>query len=82
MTYPEAASENFYEGLEAVVSAFPLSDMLILLGDFNARVGRDHQAWEVVISHLGVVKCNNTCAANGFAITNTMICLPNRKKTS
>ena len=41
MTYPEAASENFYEGLEAVVSAFPLSDMLILLGDFNARVGKE-----------------------------------------
>ena len=31
--------------------------MLILLGDFNARVGTDHQTWEGMIGSAGIGKC-------------------------
>ena len=34
-------------------------DKLILLGDFNVRVGTDQQTWEGVIGTEGVGKCNS-----------------------
>ena len=49
----------FYNDLDDVISATPLSDKLILLGDFNARVGTDHQTWEGVIGPEGFGKCNS-----------------------
>eukprot|EP00795_Rhopilema_esculentum_P004202 gene4202-20389_t len=89
MTNPGEINEKFYEELEALISTVPQSDKLILLGDFNARVGRDHLVWEGVIGHHGVGKCNSngllllrTCATYGLAITNTMFRLPTRNKTS
>ena len=89
MTNPDDAKEKFYEELDALISTVPQSDKLILLGDFNARVGKDHQVWEGVIGHHGVGKCNSngllllrTCATHGLSITNTMFRLPTRNKTS
>ena len=90
LTSPDEVKEKFYEELEALISAVPQSDKLILLGDFNARVGQDHQVWEGIIGHHGVGKCSNsngllllrTCSTHGLAITNTMFRLPTRNKTS
>ena len=89
LTNPDEVTEKFYEELEALISAVPQSDKLILLGDFNARVGQDYQVWEGIIGHHGLGKCNSngllllrTCATHGLAITNTMFRLPNRNKTS
>lgn len=89
MTNPEEIKDKFYEELEALITTVPQSDKLIVLGDFNARVGTDHQAWGRVIGKHGVGKCNSngllllrTCAMHDLAITNTMFRLPNRNKTS
>ena len=89
MTNPEENKEKFYEELETLISTIPQSDKLILLGDFNARVGRDRQVWGGVIGHHGVGKCNSngllllrTCATFGLAITNTMFRLPTRNITT
>ena len=61
----------------------------MLLGDFNARVGTDHQIWEGVIGSESVGKCNSNglpllrkCAEHDLLITNTIFKLPNRNKTS
>ena len=62
---------------------------LILLGDFNARVGTDHQTWEGVIGTEGVGKRNSNgllllkkCAEHELLITKTVFRPPTRNKTS
>ena len=42
MTYPEEEQEAFYYQLREVLNSVPAADRIILLGDFNARVGGDH----------------------------------------
>ena len=54
MTNPDEVKDKFYDDLGSVISAVPRTDKLILLGDFNARVGTDHQTWEGVIGTEGV----------------------------
>ena len=89
LTNPEETKNKFYEDLHNVINAVPTADKLIILGDFNARVGRDTTTWEGVIGKHGVGKCNSngllllqTCAEHGLLITNTVFCLPTRNKTS
>ena len=47
-TMTNEVMDNFYNDLDDVISATPRTDKLIFLGDFNARVGADHQTWEGV----------------------------------
>ena len=72
-----------------MISAAPWTHKLILLRDFNARMGTDHQTWEGVIGSEGVGKCNSNgllllrkCAEHELLITNTVFRLPTRRKTS
>ena len=88
MTNPDDVKDKFYEEMKALISTVSQSDKLILLGDFNARVGKDYHAWEGVLGHHGICKCNSnglrllkTCTAFGLIITNTLFCLPTLKKT-
>ena len=49
MTNPDEVKDiKFYNDLDEVISATPRTDKLILLGDFNDRVGTDQQTWEGV----------------------------------
>ena len=57
ITNPDEVKDKFYDALDSVISAAPRTDKLILLGDFNARVGTVHQTWEGVIGSEGVWKC-------------------------
>ena len=59
MTNPDEVKDKFYDDLDSVISAASRTDKLILLGDFNARLGTDHQTWEGVIGSEGVRKCNS-----------------------
>ena len=43
MTSPDEVKDKFYDDLDSVISATHRTDKLILLGDFNTRVGTDHQ---------------------------------------
>ena len=75
--------------LDYVISAAPRTDKLILLGDFNARVGKDHPTWEGVIGSEGVAKCNSNgllllrkYEEKELLITNTVFRLPTHRKTT
>ena len=59
LTSTEETIERFYADLSSVLSSIPANDKLILLGDFNARVGRDHCRWGGVIGKHGVGKMNS-----------------------
>ena len=59
MTNADEVKDKFYDDLDSVISATPRTDKLIFLGDFNARVGIDHQIWEGVIGTEGIRKCNS-----------------------
>ena len=49
MTNPDEVKDKFYDDLGSIISATPRTDKLIILDDFTARVGTDHQTWEGVI---------------------------------
>ena len=89
MTNPDEVKDKFYDDLDSVISAAPWTDKLILLGDFSARVGTDHQTWEGVMGSEGVGKCNSNgllllrkCAEHELLITNTVFRLPTSRKTT
>ena len=58
MTNPDDVKDKFYEELDILIAAVPQSEKLIVLGDFNARVGTDFQTWEGNIGRHGTGKCN------------------------
>ena len=85
MTNPDEVKDKFYDDLDNIISATPRTDKLILFGDFNARVGTDHQTLEGVISSEGVgngLLLLRKCAEHVLLMTNTVFKLPNRNKTS
>lgn len=89
MTSSDEDKLMFYELLRETLRSIPPRDKLILLGDFNARVGTEHEAWKDVLGRHGIGKCNTNgvslltlCAEFGLAITNTYFRLPAKYKTS
>ncbi|BHF80543.1 hypothetical protein SprV_0702367100 [Sparganum proliferum] len=89
MTSSDAAKDKFYEDLHALLATVPKADKLIVLGDFNARVGTDHTAWRGVLGPHGICGSKDngllllrTCAEHHFILTNTFFCLPEREKTT
>ena len=81
--------ETFCKNLDSLMKSTPASDKLVVLGDFNARVGADHQGWKVVLGPQGVGKMNSNglllltmCAENSLTITNTLFRLANKHKTT
>ncbi|BHF68719.1 hypothetical protein SprV_0301175800 [Sparganum proliferum] len=85
MTSPDAAArDKFYEDLHALLATVSKADKLIVLGDFNARVGTDHTAWRGVLGPHGLRGSNDngllllrTCAKHRLILTNTCFCLSN-----
>ncbi|VDL89109.1 unnamed protein product [Schistocephalus solidus] len=53
ITSSDAAKNKFYEDLYTLLETVPKAEKLIVLGDFNARVGTDHAAWQGVLSLHG-----------------------------
>nr|XP_027219088.1 craniofacial development protein 2-like [Penaeus vannamei] len=79
----------FYQQLDTVISQIPAGDRLLLLGDFNARVGREDELWCNIIGKQGMGNCNDNgllllglCAEQELFITNTQFRLPNQFKTT
>ena len=71
--------EVFYQQLEECIRKVPKAERLIILGDFNARVGKDSDIWPGVIGKNGVGNMNGNgqlllskCAEHDLVITNTI----------
>nr|VZH93499.1 unnamed protein product [Spirometra erinaceieuropaei] len=89
MTNPDAVRDKFYEDLHALLATMSKTDKLIVLGDFNARVGTDHTAWRGVLGPHGLRGSNDngllllrTCAEHRLILTNTLFYLPEREKAT
>ncbi len=54
MTNKDVTNDKFYENFEYVISAVPTANKLIILGDFNARVGQDSASWKGVLVNTGL----------------------------
>lgn len=85
----EEIKEAFYERLHEVLRGTHRDDKLILMGDFNARVGRNVHEWEGVLGRHGVGKCNSNglklltlCSEHQLTITNTRFQLKQAHKTT
>ena len=81
--------DAFYESLHSVLVAIPKEDKIILLGDFNARVGTQAHLWPRVLGRHGMGKMNSNglrllslCSEHNLVITNTTFQLQNKYKTS
>ena len=40
--------EDFYDALDKLITATPAKDKLVILGDFNARIGKDAESWPAI----------------------------------
>lgn len=89
LTSSDEVKETFYEELSALVRDTPSNDKLILLGDFNARVGADCRNWKGVLGPHGTGKLNSNglmllslCAEQHLTITNTLFRQADKYKTT
>jgi len=78
--------EAFYDCLNSTICSVPFRHRLLLIGDFNARIGRDIVAWPKV-TQLAVKNSNGTlllemCTKHELVITNTLFQMPNKYKTT
>jgi len=78
LSAPADVNDNFYGQLDSFIKEFSKQEALIVLGDFNARVGRDNDAWPDCLGHFGIGRCNENgqrllelCAYHGLCVTNT-----------
>ena len=89
LNHSDEVKDSFYGSLGDAIDEVPASHKLLVLGDFNARVGSDHISWENTIGRHGVgnVNTNGTlllslCAQNELCITNTFFQQADRHKTT
>ncbi|KAK2188889.1 hypothetical protein NP493_120g00037 [Ridgeia piscesae] len=89
MTNPDDNTEAFYNQLPSVLSGIPRTDKLLLIGYFNARIGKDNDKWLLVMGKHGIGKCNSNgelllamCSEFELIVTNTMFKQKNERKTT
>ena len=73
--------QKFYSDLQDTIDKIPQNDILLMLGDFNARVGvldQDSDVWQGVLGRYGKSECNlagvellEFCAVNELSVMNT-----------
>ena len=71
--------DNFYEQLQTVVDSVHKHDILLVMGDLNAKVGEDNEGYENIIGSQGVGERNDNgerlvdfCGLNNLVVTGTI----------
>ena len=89
LTSSSDIKDAFYSELEDFIKRVPKNHPLIILGDFNARVGDDQGSWPICLGHAGVGKCNENgqrllelCTHYQLCITNTFFAVKKRHRVS
>ena len=89
MTNPAENKEVIYNQLASVLSGTPRTDKLLLIGDFNARIGRDSDKWPLVIGKYEIGKCNSNgellpalCSEFELIVSNTMFKQKDERKNT
>ena len=70
---------NFYSNLQEIIDKVPNHDVLICLGDFNAKLGSDNEGWRECMGVHGMGEMNDNgmrlasfCLANELIIGGTL----------
>ncbi|KAJ7413320.1 hypothetical protein BTVI_43795 [Pitangus sulphuratus] len=84
-----AKKDKFYINLCRLTQKVSTDDKIIILGDFNARVGKNSEAWKRVLGKYGVGNCNDNrlfllefCVEHQLTITNTIFQQKDSLKTT
>ncbi|XP_068726194.1 uncharacterized protein [Montipora capricornis] len=75
---PPEVKDQFYEPLDTIIGMVPSSEHILLLGDFNVKVGADRESWPSILGHHGIGKMNDDgqrllelCCYHNLCVTNT-----------
>ena len=81
--------DRFYEDLGTLISEIPSTEGLFILGDFNARIGSDLEAWAPTIGTFGHGTINDNgqrllelCSYHNLCVTNTFFANKRRRQVS
>ncbi|KAJ7417867.1 craniofacial development protein 2-like protein [Willisornis vidua] len=81
--------DKFYTDLHCLTQKVPADDKIIILGDFNARAGKNFEACKGVLGKHRVENCNKNgrlllklCAEHQLTITNTIFQQKDSLKTT
>ena len=75
-TNSDEAKEKFSEGLDQLIRSPSPNDKLLIMGDFNAKVGKDQVIWKIYLDLMVLgrripVVCSS-CAEQELCITNAI----------
>ena len=89
MVNPEEKKETYYSQLKATHRNIYITDKLLLIGDFNARIERENDKWPSALGKYGIGKCNSNdklrlslCTEFDLIVTNTMFKQKDAHKTT
>ena len=84
LTAEEHIKDNFYEELDEALRSVNARDKIILLGDFNARVGRRSDLWNAIGGKINAngLRLLSLCSEHDLIITNTLFRFKTIHKTS
>lgn len=69
--------DELYENLTFIIRTSPSKEQLVLLGDFNTRVGADHDSWPSCLGRFGVGKMNENGQRLLEVYTYHQLCISN-----
>ena len=67
LTNSEETKRKFYEDLDQLIRPTSSSDKLLIMGGFNAKVGKDQASWKRILGSQGVGKMNSNGWKNSIA---------------